>query len=585
MRRRLFYAVLAFLAALALAGMVTAFVLYRDTLRDSQKDNLATMAVSASGNLTDYFDARMDELDVQFSPQMMALAVKACDGNVERAAEELFSSFEEGFEAGSAVVSVELWHPDELTVTQPSHDAFVCGWSYDDGLQGYALVIAKPILLDGALVGYVAHTLDLNAVYREVLGDINVGQRGYCTVKDPDRVVVMHPLASQVGVDTQAERVEGHPEGDWDRLFATQYTDEPGCGIVTSYWWDEPEAGLAKKFIGYAPAYIDGHHFVANVVMAYDELMAPLWQMLVLCTALGVVLLAVFVAGGWRLAKSMQSARHLQRELAYEQELHAQTCRLKLQERQIQQIDRLQTMGVITSSLAHELKNLMTPLSVYIQMLQDPSLTEGERAEMTCELAGLERRAEALLRRILDYVRERPAAAEVAFDASAAVEDALAMVRPLCPRDVRLTTRVLGGTPCEVQGDPGAIAQILLNLATNALYAMREEGGELAVEWGRDPQHADAFVLRVADTGRGMDEDTRLKLFNSFFTTKGEEGTGLGMSVIQGLVQAMRGSIEVASEPGKGSVFTVRLPLVCREEPKGLPGPGLGSCPSSARPS
>ena len=82
-----------------------------------------------------------------------------------------------------------------------------------------------------------------------------------------------------------------------------------------------------------------------------------------------------------------------------------------------------------------------------------------------------------------------------------------------------------------------------------------------------------------------MDEDTRLKLFNSFFTTKGEEGTGLGMSVIQGLVQAMRGSIEVASEPGKGSVFTVRLPLVCREEPKGLPGPGLGSCPSSARPS
>ena len=560
MGRRIFYGVLALCAALALAGMVAAFVLYRDTLQASQEENLTTMAQAASANLTDYFDLRMRELDVQFSTSLVELAANACDGNVERAVNTLLDDLPLAPEA----VSVELWRPDRLALLQPRREAFVYDWSYSDDLKGYELVVAKPVLLRGELLGYVAETIDLNAVYRKVLGAVSVGRRGYCTVKDPDRVVVMHPLASQVGVDTQTERVEGHPEGDWELLFANQYSDEPGCEVVNSYWWDEPETGLAKKFIGYAPASIGGYHFVVNVVMAYDELMQPLDRMLVLCTALGVVLLAAFVAGGWRLAKNVQDARHLQRELAFEQELHAQTQRLKLQERQIQQIDRLQTMGVITSSLAHELKNLMTPLGIYVQMLQDPGLADEERTEIAGELARLEQRSSALLKRMLDYVRKRPQAPAALFDAGAAVEEALAMVRPLCPRDVRLTACGVGTGPWRVEGDPGALAQILLNLATNALYALRDGGGELAVEWGSDVGRGGIFVLRVADTGCGMDEETRLKLFNSFFTTKGEEGTGLGMSVVQGLVQAMRGSVEVESEPGKGSVFTLRFPMVER---------------------
>ena len=296
---------------------------------------------------------------------------------------------------------------------------------------------------------------------------------------------------------------------------------------MTSYWWDEPEAGLAKKFIGYAPAYICDNFFVVNVVMAYDELMEPLRQMLLLCTALGLVVMALFVIGGWKLAKSLQDARHFKRELAYEQELHAQTQRLRLQERQIQSIDRLQTMGVVTSSLAHELKNLMTPLGIYGDMLHDETLSEQERAEVSEEVGRIAARCTDLLERMLSYVRTRvPKAQGAFFDASRAV------------------------------------GQIVLNLVTNALYAMKDGDGTLSVSWGPDVAKRGVWCLRVSDTGCGMDDAVRARLFSSFFTTKGEDGTGLGMAVVLSLVQDMHGSIEVESELGKGTTFYLRFPVI-----------------------
>lgn len=556
------YAFLAGLVVLALAGMATAYAFYRDTLQSAQEDNLATMAQGASANLTSFFDMRVRELEVKFSPTAVSLAVQACSGNVDAALNNLLADFKAQGATDPAVVGVELRRVDS-DAPDGASSADVptsCTWAYDDEIQGFRLTLLHHVYFDGELVCQVAEAVDLNTVYDEVLGSVQVGKIGYCTVKDPDRVIVMHRLRGQIGVDTQVQRVEGHPEGDWNALFSSQYSGEPGCKVVTSYWWDNPSSGLAKKFIGYAPAYICGNFFVVNVVMAYDELMEPLRQMLALCTVLGATVVALFVVGGWRLAKSLQNARHLKRELAYEQELHAQTQRLRLQERQIQSIDRLQTMGVVTSSLAHELKNLMTPLSIYGEMLRDETLSAQERAEVSAEVGTISQRCTELLERMLSYVRTRvPKADRAPFDASQAIEDSLVIVRALCPRNVRLEEDI-AHDPVWIEGEGGSISQIVLNLVTNALYAMKDSGGVLGVSWGPDEERPATWCLRVSDTGCGMDEAVRAQLFSSFFTTKGEDGTGLGMAVVQALVQDMHGSIEVRSAPGEGSTFLLRFP-------------------------
>ena len=604
---RVAVAALAVLVVLALAGMVAAYFYYQNTLRAAQERSLTIMAETAAQNLTSYFDQRMGELDMQFSDANVARAVEVCSGDVIAALDELLAGFGVPDACVSAVVRVAVDDaadgvPADRQGAAPPSDADVrfalgsswhsfasaaagrtetfVGYWFLDG-DAYTMALYRPIRVAGELVGYVAELVDLEAVYHSVLGSVQVGEQGYCTVKDPDYVIVMHRLASQIGVDTRTDRAGNYPEGDWDDLFASQYSGESGCQIVRSYWWDDMDAGPARKFIAYAPAYIDGNFFSVNVVMAYDELMRPLQSMWALCIALGAAVLLMVALGGWYLARSVQGARHLQRELSYEKELHAQTQRLKLQERQIQRIDRLQTMGIVTSSLAHELKNLMTPLLVYGQMLKDDDLTPEERREVADEVEKLSQRCADLLKRMLSYVRERKAEEGRTFDATEAVRDALVMIRPLCPRDVTLVEDVCE-SPCRLEGDPGAVGQIMLNLVTNALYAMRDGGGELGVSWAEEPSAGGrpaAFALCVRDTGCGMDRETQRRLFNSFFTTKGDEGTGLGMSVVQALVQSMHGSIEVWSEPGKGSAFTLRFTAVedeARDDSGSVQGAGGG---------
>ena len=579
---RIVLAVVAALVCAALAGMVVAALSYRDTLLAAQEGHLTTMATSASENLASYFALRERELDVQFSPTQVELALAAEGDDFPRAVSHLLATLGIPDSCVTSVSFVSAGKSEDtgslpLPREHAGTEAFVSRW-WQDG-DGYVLELRKPVVTDAGIVrGWIAETIDLAAVYEKVLAPIQVGEHGYCTVKDPSRVIIMHRLASQIGVDTLTGRESSYPSGDWSDLARVQYSGEAGCRVVTSYWWDDMSAGPVKKLIGYAPMRLLGDDdaadaasaqdassdageelFVVNVVMSYDELMHPLQRTIALLAGLGALVLAATLVGGWSLARSLQNARGLRRELAFEQQIHAQAMRIRLQDRQMQQADRLQTAGVIASSFAHEMKNLMTPLSIYGQMMAADDLSPDERHEAAGEVTGIATRCSDMLEQMLSYVRRRSSASGARrHDASVVVTETTRTIRTLVPRDVRFSPEVTD-EPCWLEGNPGAMSQILLNLATNALYAMRDGGGELTVRWERAGVPG-SFALTVADTGTGMDEETKSKLFGTFFTTKGEEGTGLGMSVIQSLVQELRGSISVESELGRGSTFVITIP-------------------------
>jgi two-component system cell cycle sensor histidine kinase/response regulator CckA len=130
------------------------------------------------------------------------------------------------------------------------------------------------------------------------------------------------------------------------------------------------------------------------------------------------------------------------------------------------------------------------------------------------------------------------------------------ILRSLLPETIDLDLDLQGGGVARV--DRGEMEQVLLNLVLNARDAMELAGGLLRVR----VRHDGASVrLSVCDTGAGMDEDTRLRIFDPFFTTKPVgKGTGLGLSTVDGIVGQLGGTIEVASEPGTGTTFTIRLP-------------------------
>jgi two-component system NtrC family sensor kinase len=122
---------------------------------------------------------------------------------------------------------------------------------------------------------------------------------------------------------------------------------------------------------------------------------------------------------------------------------------------------------------------------------------------------------------------------------------------------VRFVRRLGAGLP-EIEADPVQIRQVVTNLVINAMQAIQVDG---TVTVGTEVDH-EAVVLSVEDTGSGMTPDVRRRIFDPFFTTKDVgQGTGLGLAVVQGIVAGHGGTIEVESEPSRGSVFRVRLPL------------------------
>jgi CheY-like chemotaxis protein len=153
------------------------------------------------------------------------------------------------------------------------------------------------------------------------------------------------------------------------------------------------------------------------------------------------------------------------------------------------------------------------------------------------------------------------------------------MLRRLVGDEVEI---VLGlcAEPLPIDADRGHLAQILLNLVANARDAM-PQGGTVTISTERAGTDAPAAVLRIADTGTGMDAETRSHMFEPFFTTKPTgKGTGLGLATSYGFVQGMGGAMGVESEVGSGSVFTISLPLAAGEEHRGsgdeeAPHPGL----------
>jgi CheY-like chemotaxis protein len=194
-------------------------------------------------------------------------------------------------------------------------------------------------------------------------------------------------------------------------------------------------------------------------------------------------------------------------------------------------------------------------------------------------------RARELVDQILTFGRQQNATEQTPLDLAVAVEEARRFLRATVPANIVIKTNITPGCS-DVLADPTQMHQVLLNLGSNAAHAMRAAGGTLefdlqpfdvGVDRGLTLAGAPAgsYVrLSVRDTGHGIDEATLGRIFDPFFTTKNiREGTGLGLAVVHGIVRTHRGTIDVESTPGKGSVFHIYLPAITQEKKAEPPAP------------
>ncbi len=239
-------------------------------------------------------------------------------------------------------------------------------------------------------------------------------------------------------------------------------------------------------------------------------------------------------------------------------------------EEQYRQSQKLEAVGRLAGGIAHDFNNLLTVVSGYTDLLANNPALDQKAQEAVREIQRASDRAIAVTRQLLAFSRKQMLQPRP-LDLNGVITEINKLIRRLIGEDITLVTRLADGLP-PVTADPGTLEQVILNLAVNARDAM-PQGGTLTITTGEVTVDVAAAanqpglrpgryaLLTVADTGHGMDAQTKARIFEPFFTTKEVgKGTGLGLATVYGNVTASGGHINVSSEIGRGTVFQVFWP-------------------------
>jgi signal transduction histidine kinase len=237
---------------------------------------------------------------------------------------------------------------------------------------------------------------------------------------------------------------------------------------------------------------------------------------------------------------------------------------------QLLRAQRLSSVGTLASSVAHEFNNILTTIINYAKLGMRPDSSEASRMQALEKILKGSQRAATIISSMLGFARNQSMQRQVT-DVVGLVEEVLILTeKDLSKHHVQVETKFQGRPKAPVVR--GQIEQILLNLIINARQAM-PRGGRLTIDV-RENDSAHMVEVRIADTGVGIPPEQLRMIFEPFYTTKdpdehGHGGSGLGLSVCRQIIEQHQGRIRVESLVGKGSRFTVKLPLKLSDQPVG----------------
>lgn len=300
-------------------------------------------------------------------------------------------------------------------------------------------------------------------------------------------------------------------------------------------------------------------YFSVGMTSDYDEIILPMqsaawWMFTSGAMLVTSVLLMIFMA-----IMLVHRGRQRDRELESLVQRNEETQKLLEKTTELAHHQRLETIGTLTASIAHEFNNLLTPIMGY-SILTLEGLPEDcdDLADNITEIYEASRKAKDIISRLNALSRKSAETAFTPLSLHGIVEKAMRVAATAQPAWVKTQLTAEEGELI-VSGIETQLSQLLLNLILNAYHAMEKDGGTLTLTLRRAGEQA---VLLVQDEGVGIPEDALPVVFEPFFTTKETgSGTGLGLAIVQQITQSHHGTITVESTLGQGTTFTLQLPL------------------------
>jgi signal transduction histidine kinase len=417
------------------------------------------------------------------------------------------------------------------------------------------MVITRPLRdPQGRFYGAVLAPLDLSFFQQQFAG-LDIGRNGSVFLRRIDasgRLVLRWP---QIDAEVNQPMPPRHPI--W---LALQAGKQESLNEYVAF------TDGVRRISG--TVVVKGYPFFLTVALSADDVLAS-WRRLALLTGLSwAALLALMLALMWRLRRSDRARSSL--------------------EAQLRESQRIESIGTLAGGIAHDFNNILAGILGNVALARE-DVGAGHPAQKSLEqIRKASTRARDLVQQILAFGRRQPHAL-VNQPLQPLVAEAMALLRSTLPASVALDCR-LANEPLYARADATQIQQVLMNLCTNAWHALQGRPGRVLVALEAIEVDAQTTTragtelvagryahLWVQDTGCGMDAATRARIFEPFFTTKPMgQGTGLGLSVVHGIVAAHHGAIRVDSAPGEGTTVHLYLPAT---DPEPMPKPPPGTEP------
>lgn len=455
--------------------------------------------------------------------------------------------------AEDSEANADTEHPARITGKQISP---VTGW--------YEMYIGKEIDTKEGLY-QLCFAMNLETLYKNSVAKVKIGKNGYSVVKDQNLYIIMHHAKDQIGLDALFDRERLYPELDYSSMHAwleKQANEDSGTGVIDTYDWADETHPRLQRVVAFRAIYIQGERWIVNSTLPVTELSTPLDDMMM--TMIGIVFVYIMLLGVivvFVLQTRFQAATQ-EKEITYLKEINRGMEAVARKNEEIRHYQRIQSLGMMSSHIAHEFNNYLTPVMIYSELLENDESISAENKEMIHEMLVSVDRASDLSKQLLAFARQDTGVRLERLNFTEEVLHAAGIVEQLAPAVITVHTDITE-MPFYILGRKGMAEHILMNLCKNAFQAMEKtERKELRIELKGGQDH---LVLRVSDTGCGISEDAQQKIFEPFYTTKGSRhGTGLGLSVVRNILGSIGGTIRVESTLGEGTCFIMEIPL-CEE--------------------
>lgn len=533
-------------------------------------DDPATYLQNSHTSLNTFFDSLNNEADVLFYMEADGTPLYAFHWDTEK--------------KQVAVADIETIRPfirHDLSLKQLlDKPTAQNGDSYFINKKAYVNFYQEVKTTTGKIDGYLILPLNLDVFYKNFLQDFELDYKGYPMIKDRSMTVVMHPVTQQVGLDIINDREKLYPDFDYSdlkRLEEYQLNHSSGKLTYKSYWWDEDPPTEVLKISAFEWIDVGLAHWVVAINADYNERNDDIINFVIILSILLILLLLLIIIcslfiHNFRKKETIEAEN---RKLIEKQKQQKMQHQLELE---LYQRNKMETVGLLTTSIVHDMNNFLTPIIGNTQLLleehQDDPILKADLEEILHSA----QKGKQLSSNVLRFSKPQKSVQEW-IDISAAIGVATHLIGEIIPKKVKFTLSIqenLGTTKLEETD----LQNLIYNLITNAYQATKEnsdtpqkiavtvsptskEFTELLKKDNHRTNHIDQFVtLEISDNGPGIPADLKEKIFEPFFTTKSaDEGTGLGLFAVTSIVAKYEWHLSLVSEEGKGTSFFITFPV------------------------